>query len=159
MFEYLGYHRIVSIEYHPRSSTQSLGAQELPESLHERYNDGLPAIPRLSRFPMVRTSREWLSHLDIEPAVLTLENVEALKADEDATARQQGHCGKDREKAEIKEEGQDDWVLVSESLTMELVKLPNGDDMIPKRQGQRGNGRGEAIIKKEGEDDWVMVSE
>ncbi len=159
MFEYLGYHRIVSIEYYPKSSAKSLRAQALSERLYERFNERFSAVPRFSRFPMLRAPREWLSPLAIEHAILTIESVEEPKADEDAIPKQQGSRGKGRVKAVIKEEGEDDWVMVPEPLTSELVKLLNGDgNVIPKQQGQRGNGRGEAVIKEEGEDDWVLVS-
>ncbi len=159
MFEYLGYHRIASIEYYPRSSTKSLGAQELTERLLEKYNEELPAVPRLSRFPMLRAPWNWTSRLDIEHAILTIESVEAPKADKDAIPKQQERRDKGRVKFVIEENEENDWVMEPEPLTMELVKLPNGDDdVLPKRQGQRGNDRGEAVVKEEGDDDWVMVS-
>ena len=148
IFEYLGYHRIVSIEYYARSSTRSLSAQELPERLYERYNEPFSTVPRISRFPTRRTPREWLDHLDIDHAVLTIESVEAPKADEDTIPQQQGRRGKGRVKAGIEEEGEDGWVMVPEPLTSEY----------PKQQGQRGNRHGEAVIKEKGEDDWFMIS-
>lgn len=159
MFEYLGYHRIVSIEYYLRFSNQVLGAQELWERLYERYDERYSAGSRLSRLPMTRAPREWLSRLGIEHAVLTIKSVEDPEADEDAIPKQQGSRGKARVKAVMKEDGEEDWVIVAQHLTSEWVELPNGDNnMIPKQQEERGNGRGEAVIKEEGEDDWVMVS-
>ena len=159
MFEYLGYHRIVSIAYYPRSSTKTLSAQQLWERLYESYHERFPAVPRLSRLPMPRAPGEWLNRLGIEHALLSIESVEEPKADEDAIPKNQGSRGKGRVKAVIKEERDHDWVMVSEPLTSELVKLPNGDNNVtPKQQGQCDNGRGEAVIKEEGEDDWVVVS-
>lgn len=149
MFEYLGYHRIVSIKYYTKSLTKSLGAQELSEWLCARCNERFPVVPKLSHFPMPRAPREWLNCSGIDHAIVTIESVEEPQADEDAIPKQQGSRDKAHVKAATKEDGDDDWVMVPE----------NGDgDEVPLQQGQRGNGRGKAVSKRKWGDDWVRLS-
>ena len=144
MFEYLGYHSIVSIEYYSGSPTRWLGAQELSEKLCEIYNESFPPWHRVSRFPMPRAPREWLSRLGIEHAILTIESLEASKLDENVIPRQQGTCGRCRAEAVTKMKEVYDWIVVPEFLGSELVKLRNGDaDVVPKQKG------GEAVVKEE----------
>ena len=144
MLEYLGWHSIVSIEYYTGSSTKWLGAQELSEKLCEIYNESFPPWHRVSRFPMPRAPREWLSRLGIEHAILTIESLEASKLDEGAIPRQQGTSDRGRAEAVTKMEEVYDWIMVPESLASELVELRNGDaDVVPKQKD------GEAVIKEE----------
>ena len=134
MFEYLGYHHIVSIEYHPGSSTKSLAAQELSKSLCKMYNERYPVVTRINRFPMPRAPREWLSRLGIEHAILTIESVEEPRSDQGAIRKQQGSCGRGLAKVVTKEEEIYDGIIVPESLTSKLWELPDGDgDVIPKQ--------------------------
>ena len=144
IFEYLGYHSIVSIEYYTGSSTKWLGAQELSEKLCEIYNESFPPWHRVSRFPMPRAPREWLSRLGIEHAILTIESLEASKLDEGAIPRPQGTCDRCRAEAVTKMKEVYDWIVIPESLASELVELRNGDaDVVPKQTG------GEVVIKDE----------
>ena len=144
MFEYLGYHSIVSIEYYTGSSTKWLGAQELSEKLCEIYNESFPPWHRVSRFPMPRAPREWLCRLGIEHAILTIESLEASKSNEGAIPRQQGASDRGRVEAVNKMKVVYDWIVVPEFLAPELVELRNEDaDVVPKQKD------GEAVIKGE----------
>ena len=125
IFEYLGYHRIVSIEYHPGSSTKSLAAQELPVWLCDRYNERFPVVPKLSRFPMRQAPKDWLSRSGIEHAILTIESVEEPKSDQGAIRNQRGSRGRGHAKVITKEEEINDWIMLPESLTSKLWELPN----------------------------------
>lgn len=121
MFEYLGYHRIVSIEYCRRSSSRSLGAHELWEGLYKRFGERLHAVLRSSPFPIPRLPKELLSRMDIGDAILMIESVGDAKADEDGISKQEGSRGNGCVNAALKEEGEDDWDMVLEAPTMRLL--------------------------------------
>ena len=124
MFEYLGYQRIVSIEYYRRSCTRGLGAHEVSERLHNWFGE---LYQRISSSPMPRIPKAMLSYLKIEDAILTIESVEESKAEEDAIPKQEGSGGNGCVKAVIREEGDDDWDMVPEAPTMRLINLLERD--------------------------------
>ena len=121
MFEYLGYHRIMSIEYCRGSSGRSVGAQELWETLHKRFGERFHAVLRSSPFPIPRLPKELLSRMGIGDAILSIESVGESKADEDAISKQEGSRGNGCVKAIVEEEGEDDWDMVLEAPTMRLM--------------------------------------
>ena len=123
MFEYLGYHRIVSIKYCRRSSSRSLVAQELWEMLHKRFGERFHAVLRSSPFPIPRLPRELLSRMDIGDAILTIESAGESEADEDAIPKQEGSRSNGCVKAVIKEEREDGWDMMLEAPTMRLTDL------------------------------------
>ena len=86
MFQYLGYHRIVSIEYFVRSYALRLSAHEFPERLHKRFGE---LFQRVSSSPMPRLSKKLLSRFGMEDATLKLVSVEEFKTEEGATSKLQ----------------------------------------------------------------------
>ena len=121
MFEYLEYHRIVSIEYCRRSSSRSVGAQELWERFHKRFGERFQSFSSSTQ-PIF--SKEMLSRLGLEDAILTIESVEESSAEEDAIPKQEGNGGNGCVKTVIREEGDEDWDMVPK---MRLINLVDRD--------------------------------
>ena len=131
MFQYLGYHRIVSIEYYVRSRALRLGAHEFPERLHKRFGE---LFQRVSSSPMPRLSKKFLDRFGMEDATLKLvsveeskteegatsnfQNVEDSKTEEDAIHKERGSGDKDSVRPVVREEWWDEWDMVPEMRLM-----------------------------------------
>lgn len=108
----------MSIEYYLSSYARTLGAHEIAERLIKWLGERFRGY---STTHLPRLSKAFLSRLGIKDAMLKLESVEESKAEENTIPEQERSGGNGSVEAVIREEGDDEWVMVPEMRLMDLL--------------------------------------